>query len=224
MAFVTKLTIGFLTFSNRKQRVVIGGEHSTWTQVISGVPQGTVLGPLLFLTYISDLPNNIHSSIRLFADDCVLYREIKNENDSQELQKDLNSLMKWEYDWQMHFNPRQYFVMRLTHARHLTRFNYILGDTSLQETGNHPYLGVHITKDLTWNKHIHQITATANRTLAFVRRNLYSCPQHIKKSTYTQLLFVHFLNIHHPYGTPIYQDTRKQNRNGPKTCSSLLSQ
>ena len=61
----------------RKQRVVIGGEHSTWTQVMSGVPQGTVLGPLLFLTYINDLPNHIHSSIRLFADDCVLYREIK---------------------------------------------------------------------------------------------------------------------------------------------------
>ena len=55
----------------RKQRVVFGGEHSTWTQVIPGVPQGTVLGPLLFLTYINDLPNNIHSSIRLFADDCM---------------------------------------------------------------------------------------------------------------------------------------------------------
>ena len=54
-------------------------------------------------------PNNIHSSIRLFADDCVLYREIKNENDSQELQKDLNSLMKWEYDCQMHFNPQNMF-------------------------------------------------------------------------------------------------------------------
>ena len=80
------------------------------------------------------------------------------------------------------------FVMRLTHARHLTRFNYILGDTPLQETDNHPYLGVHITKDLTWNKHIHQITATANRTLAFVRRNLYPCPQHIKKSAYTTLV------------------------------------
>ena len=155
---------------------------------MSGVPQGTVLGPLLFLTYINDLPNNINSSIRLFADDCVLYREIKNEIDSQELQKDLNSLMKWECDWQMNFNPKKCFVMRLTHARHMTRFNYILGHKSLQETDNHPYLGVHITNDLTWNKHIHQITATANRTLAFVRRNLYSCPQHIKKSAYTTLV------------------------------------
>ena len=104
------------------------------------------------------------------------------------LQKDLNSLMKWECDWQMNLNPKKCFVMRLTHARHMTRFNYILGDKSLQETDNHPYLGVHITNDLTWNKHIHQITATANGTLAFVRRNLYSCPQHIKKSAYTTLV------------------------------------
>ena len=96
--------------------------------------------------------------------------------------------MKWEYDSQMHFNPQKCFVMRLTHARHMTRFNYILGGKSLQETDNHPYLGVHITKDLTWNKHIHQITATANRTLAFVRRNHYSCHQHIEKSAYTTLV------------------------------------
>ena len=91
------------------------------------------------------------------------------------------------------------FVMRLTHARHLTRFNCILGDTSFQETDNHPYLGVHITKDLTWNKHIHQITATANRTLAFV---IFTHAPNIIKNLPTQLLFVHFLNIHHPYGTP----------------------
>ena len=65
----------------RKQRVVIGGEHSTWTEVMSGVPQGTVLGSLFFLTYINDLPNNTHSSIRLFADDCVLHRELKHEID-----------------------------------------------------------------------------------------------------------------------------------------------
>ena len=71
----------------RKQRVVIGGEHSTWTQVMSAMTKDTVLGPLLFLTYINDLPNNIHSSIRLFADDCVLYRDIKNEIDSQNCNK-----------------------------------------------------------------------------------------------------------------------------------------
>ena len=73
MAFVTKLTIGFLTFS-----IIVNKSCYWWrtlhvdTKVISGVPQGTVLGPLLVLTYINDLPNNINSSIRLFADECVL--------------------------------------------------------------------------------------------------------------------------------------------------------
>ena len=62
----------FLT--SREQRVVVSGEHSPWTHVEYGVPLGTVLGPLLFLIYINDLPNNIHSTVRLFADDCVLYR------------------------------------------------------------------------------------------------------------------------------------------------------
>ena len=82
------------------------------THVESGVPQGTVLGPLLFLIYINDLPNNIHSTVRLFAEDCVLYWEINNQLDSQELQKDLDELTKWEHDWQMHFNPDKCFVMQ----------------------------------------------------------------------------------------------------------------
>ena len=172
----------------RKQRVVVGGEHSTWTKVVSGVPQGTVLGPLLFLIYINDLPDNIHSAVRLFADDCVLYREIKNEFDSHELQKDLNRLAQWEHDWQMHFNTQKCFDMRITHARHVKHYNYTLGDSTLQETDSHPYLGVCITKDLTWNKHIHQITASANRTLAFVRRYLHSCPKNIKTTAYAILV------------------------------------
>ena len=172
----------------RKQRVVVGGEHSTWTNVVSGVPQDTVLGPLLFLIYINDLPDNINSTVRLFADDYVLYREIKNEFDSHELQKDLNRLAQWEHDWQMHFNTQKCFVMRITHARHVKHYNYTLGDSTLQETDSHPYLGVCITKDLTWNKHIHQITASANRTLAFVRRNLHSCPKNIKTTAYTTLV------------------------------------
>ena len=90
---------------HRAQRVVVGGEHSTWTDVVSGFPQGTVLGPLLFLTYINDLPDNLKSSVRLFADDCMLYHEIQNEIDSEELQSDLDTLVQWEKDWQLSLNP-----------------------------------------------------------------------------------------------------------------------
>ena len=85
--------------------------------VKSGVPQGTVLGPLLFLVFINDLPHNIHSEVRLFADDCVIYREIKNELDHTQLQDDLHTLVKWQDTWQLHFNIKKCFVMRITHAR-----------------------------------------------------------------------------------------------------------
>ena len=96
------------------------------------------------------------------------------------LQMTVSCTTKWEHDWQMHFNPNKCFVMRLTHARNVKQFNYTLGNTTLQETGSHSFLGVCITKDLNWNKHIHQIIASANRTLAFIRRNFYSCPINTK--------------------------------------------
>ena len=151
-------------------------------------PQGTVLGPLLFLVYINDLPNNINSSVRLFADDCVLYRQIQNQFDLEALQQDLNTLCKWEKDWQMHFNPQKCYVMRLTHKRNPVHYDYLLGNSILQETDNHPYLGVTITNNLTWNKHIDQITASVNRSLRFIRRNLHSCPQATKESAYKTLV------------------------------------
>ena len=75
------LLVWILNFlKHREQRVVVGGEHSAWTDVTAGVPQGTVLGPLLFLAYINDLPSNISSNVRLFADDCVIYHQIVNDH------------------------------------------------------------------------------------------------------------------------------------------------
>jgi hypothetical protein len=147
-----------------------------------------VLGPLLFLVYINDLPDNINSTVRLFADDCVLYKEVQNQIDADALQNDLNTLSKWEKDWQMHFNPDKCFVMRLTHKRAPKYFEYTLGNSILQTTASHPYLGVTITQNLTWNKHVDNITSSANRTLGFIRRNLYSCPQHVKESAYKTLV------------------------------------
>ena len=77
-------------------------------------PQGSVLGPVLFLIFINDLPENIRSSVRLFADDCVLYRNIESPTDCQILQDDLNSLAQWEADWQMKFNVAKCHSMRIT--------------------------------------------------------------------------------------------------------------
>ena len=83
----------------RKQRVVVDGIQSDLVTVDSGVPQGTVLGPILFLLHINDLPSVISSKVRLFADDCLVYREIKSRQDQNDLQKDLNLLESWGSTW-----------------------------------------------------------------------------------------------------------------------------
>ena len=173
---------------HREQRVVVGGEHSAWTDVTSGVPQGTVLGPLLFLAYINDLPSNISSNVRLFADDCVIYRQIVNDYDHISLQEDLNTLEKWQRDWQMKFNAKKCFTMRITHNRNPKIFNYKLGECILETTNSHPYLGVCITSNLSWSTHINNITSSANRSLGFIRRNLYSCSKPIKQTAYMALV------------------------------------
>ena len=90
--------------SVRSQKVLLDGRASDPVPVLAGVPQGSVLGWVLFLSFINELPDNIRSSVRLFADDCVLYRNIKSQLDCQILQDDLNRLAKWERDWQMKFN------------------------------------------------------------------------------------------------------------------------
>ena len=92
----------FLCF--RQQRVVVNGVKSDWAPVLSGVPQGTVLGPLLFSLYINDISSHIESEIRLFADDCVCYREIKGEKDTMKLQRDIE-LGSWARKWGMRFQP-----------------------------------------------------------------------------------------------------------------------
>ena len=90
----------------RYQRVVLNGQTSTWELVKSGVPQGSVLGPLMFLIYINDLPDNIQSTCKIFADDTSLFSLVFNKDISQdELNNDLQKVSDWAFQWKMQFNP-----------------------------------------------------------------------------------------------------------------------
>jgi len=101
----------------RTQRVGVGGQLSKEVKVTSGVPQGIVLGPLLFLVYVNDIWSNIDSSITLFADDCVIYRKIVNKNDIKRLQKDLDTLGEQVVENGMTINPGKNKAIRFTRAR-----------------------------------------------------------------------------------------------------------
>ena len=177
----------FLCF--RQQRVVVNGVKSDWAPVLSGVPQGTVLGPLLFSLYINDISSDIESEIRLFADDCVCYREIKDEKDTMKLQRDIDRLGSWARKWGMRFQPVKCNMMQLTRKRiKKIHASYTLEGTNLENVESIKYLGVTITSDLRWNTHVSNVCTKANRTLGFLRRNLYSCPQEVKEAAYKGLV------------------------------------
>ena len=93
------------------QQVIVDGEQSMKIHVDSGIPQGTVMGPLLFLLYINDLPGHVTSTVRLFADDCLLYRSIGTPDDQVKLQQDLHALATWATTWGMKFNPSKCHIL-----------------------------------------------------------------------------------------------------------------
>ena len=99
------------------EKVVVDGSSSESARVRSGVPQGTVLGPLLFLTYINDLPSTVSSHVSLFADDCLLYRPIKCRADQEQLQRDLSALQDWADLWGMCFNHSKCSDLRVSRPK-----------------------------------------------------------------------------------------------------------
>ena len=163
---------------------MLEGECSSEVPVTSGMPQGSVLGPLLFLLYINDLPENIQSQIRLFADDNVVYLTVRNQNDSRILQNDLNTLQEWERTWDMEFNPSKCQVLHTGRARQLIHSQYTLHGEILESVDSAHYLGVSISKDLTWNTHINEIVTKAHQTLGFVKRNVKTKNQSVKELAY----------------------------------------
>ena len=175
--------------SGRTQQVVLDGQASDPVPVLSGVPQGSVLGPVLFLLFINDLPDNIRSSVRLFADDCVLYRNIHSLQDCLTLQEDLTSLGQWEADWQMKFNKAKCHSMRVTRHQHHKQilFDYSLHNQTLENVQSAKYLGITITDNMDWGQHVSEISSKATKTLGFLRRNLAFAPRSTKEVAYKTL-------------------------------------
>ena len=174
--------------SNRKQSVVVDGSQSSWRDVSSGVPQGSVIGPTLFLIFINDIQDNIKSSLRLFADDCVIYREIVTDDDHHILQQDLLQLSSWSATWQMKFNVKKCAVLSITRKRSPRIYAYHLDNDVIPRAKEYKYLGLTVTTDLRWNLHCQNIRHKASRTLGLIRRTLSPCSKDVKARAYTALV------------------------------------
>ena len=174
--------------SGRIQSVSVNGTHSSWENVTSGVPQGSVLGPALFLIYINDILEKIQSKMKLFADDSIVYREILSVDDHYILQRDLDLLADWSSKWLMHFNIKKCAVLSITRKRNPSLHHYTIFGESLERVDEHDYLGVRISHDLRWGSHCQKIIQKASRTLGLLRRTLSPCKQEVKIKAYQAII------------------------------------
>ncbi|VDI82082.1 Hypothetical predicted protein [Mytilus galloprovincialis] len=140
--------------TQRKTKAVVDGKESEEASVDSGVPQCTLLGSLLFPYHINDLPDAVQSSVRLFADDCLLYRNINSQHDHTLLQRDLQNLEVWAKNWGMRFNSKKCYVLSI---KNKSQKMYSLDGHVLQQVQHNPFLGLHISEDLKWTTHISKI-------------------------------------------------------------------
>ena len=155
---------------DRRQRVVVDGEVSNWKAVLSGVPQGSVLGPILFLIYINDLDDDITSKVLKFADDPKVFRKIKSDADRQHLQDDLNKLIEWSEKWQMLFNFGKCKCLHTGHGNEDAQ--YTMGDTVLNTTLKEKDLGLTISADMKVSEPCGIAAAKRNQILGLIRRNI----------------------------------------------------
>ena len=173
---------------NRVQAVSVNGSHSTWGNAASGVPQGSVLGPALFLLYICDIKGKIQSNMRLYADDTIVYREINSINDHNILQEDLDTLSEWTTTWLMDISICKCATLPITKKRSTSFFNYTIFGNTLERVDDHEYLGISISNDLCWDRHCNEITKKASKTLGLLRRTISPCSKEVKTRAHQALV------------------------------------
>ena len=155
----------------REMRTILRGKYSSWREVTSGVPQGSVLAPIMFLVYINDINDNIstESYLNMFADDAKIQKTIKNEDSCRELQKDLRKLYDWSHKWQMEFNAEKCHVMKFGKSAKRPHWDYLLGSNTLQESNKEKDLGVIINNKLSPEDHINDKVRNTYNLLANMR-------------------------------------------------------
>ena len=174
--------------SGRSFRVRVGDSLSSFHQVLSGVPQGSVLGPLLFLLYINDLPDELRGNIFMFADDVKMSAQSSN---SEESQADIDRMCVWQDLWLLRFNS----VDQKCKVMHIGNNNpgkdYYLSGTKLPVITTEKDLGVTVNNDLSWDKHIDASVKKANSLIAWVTRSVICRSKHVMLNIYKAMIRPH---------------------------------
>ena len=181
---ILKWIESFLT--GRTQRVIVKGVLSDSLSVWSGVPQGSVLGPILFLIFINDLLEKIKSKGKLFADDTKLYRSVKTQADRELLQEDLLKLQDWCQKWLLQFNEKKCKVMHI--GRFNPKYNYHLNNQTLEETNVEKDLGVYVTPDWKSYTHVSKVAAKANAMVGWIKKTFTYMDDNMFKALYPALV------------------------------------
>ena len=160
---------------NRNQQVLVEGILSRKEKVVSGVPQGTVLGPVLFLIYIDDLEESLkHSLLRIFADDSKIVKDIENREDHQLLQEDINLAVKWSRDNNMELNKKKFQLMQYGTKNEL-KLPYDIGqETPLEKEQDIKDLGVYVSENLSWETHIAESVKRGRKCMGWILRTFKS--------------------------------------------------
>ena len=200
---ITKLVHGWIKafLNNRTQCVSLGEAKSTLAPVTSGIPQGSVLGPILFVIYINDMPEVVDkmSFVYLFADDTKVFRRINNKKDEEILQKDIDNLVEWSNTWLLKFHPDKCVFMGIGYKGAEFPQKYNMGEHLLKISACEKDIGVHIDQDLDFGTHISKSINKANRVMWVVR----STYDKLDDKTFA-LLFKALVRPHLEYGAPIW--------------------
>ena len=158
-----------ITYTNRTQSVIVNGCKSSQGDVISGIPQGTVLGPVLFLIYINDLPSLLQSMLFLFADDAKLFSKISNVNSNVVLQSDLDRALHWSEQWQLPFNADKCKSMHL--GTNNPYYVYKMNDIIIEQVEKMKDIGVTFDNKLTFHHQAATAAKKANQVLAIIKKS-----------------------------------------------------
>lgn len=169
---------------------MLSGHASKWLPVNSGVPQGSILGPLMFLIYIDDITQVVeYSKICLFADDAKMYITVHDTHDCLKIQNDLDAVNEWCLANGMRLNNSKCKVLKVTRKKNSIDFIYTINGNSVDNVSEIRDLGVIIDEKISWNQHIHNIIVKANRVMGLIKRAVgYDAPRHVKLQLFATLV------------------------------------